>query len=261
MKAAELLRSELDRRCQSAISAATGIVFKSLAAVMIFLSGFFFLTGNCLVYAESDDALFIDQQGNVGIGRQAPQAKLDVNGAILGIGMVPPGGIVMFAGDLSQAFDADGTGRKGTPYEGWQLCNGKNGAPDLQDRFVAAAGRKYKIGDAGGADSVVLTVDQLPAHVHVGRTAAAGIHQHLIEGTDAKGLAKRRRRIPGQTTVDMGFGGGSNADPNDVRWRGMVNTDRVGNHSHTFTTGPSGQGQPHENRPSFYALAFIMRLP
>jgi len=81
MKAAELLQSELDRRCQSAISSAIGMVFKSLAAVMIFLSGFFFLTGNCLVYAESDDALFIDQQGNVGIGRQAPQAKLDVNGA------------------------------------------------------------------------------------------------------------------------------------------------------------------------------------
>jgi microcystin-dependent protein len=261
MKAAELLQCALDRRCQSAISAAIGIVFKSLAAVLIFLAGFFFLTGNYPVYAESGDALFIDQNGNVGIGRQAPRAKLDVSGAILGVGMVPPGAIVMFAGDINQAFDAEGTGRKDSPYEGWQLCNGNNGAPDLQDRFVAAAGRSYKIGEKGGADSVVLTVEQLPPHTHAGQTAAAGIHQHWIEGTDANGLAKRKRRIPGQTTVDMGFGGGSNADPNDVRWRGLVNTDSAGNHSHSFTTGPAGQGQPHENRPSFFALAFIMRLP
>ncbi len=261
MKAAERFQSESNRRCQSAISAAGGIVFKSLAAVLIFLTAFFVLTGNYLVYAESGDALFIDQNGNVGIGRQAPRAKLDVNGAILGIGMVPPGAIVMFAGDIDQVFDVEGTGRKDTPYEGWQLCNGKNGAPDLQDRFVAAAGRSYKIGDNGGADSIILTVDQLPPHVHAGQTAAAGIHQHWIEGTDAKGLTKRKRNIPGQTTVDMGFGGGSNADPNDVRWRGSVNTDSAGNHSHSFTTFPAGQGQPHENRPSFYALAFIMRLP
>jgi microcystin-dependent protein len=261
MKAADLLQSESDRRSQSTITAAIALWLKFLAAVLIFLTGMVVPAGTYPAHAQSGDALFIDQQGNVGIGRQAPQAKLDVNGAILGIGMVPPGAVVMFAGDINQAFDTEGAGRKGTPYEGWQLCNGKNGAPDLQDRFVAAAGRNYKIGDAGGADSIILTADQLPPHVHTGQTAAAGIHQHLIEGTDAKGLAKRRRRIPGQTTVDMGFGGGSNADPNDVRWRGLVNTDRAGNHSHSFTTGPAGQGQPHENRPSFYALAFIMRLP
>jgi len=261
MKPAELFQNKFSRRNQFPGSTSTAIWFKYLAPVLILLTCFLLPAFNHPVHAASDDALFIDPKGNVGIGQQAPRAKLDVNGAILGIGMVPPGGIVMFAGDISQAFDADGTGRKDTPYEGWQLCNGKKGAPDLQDRFVAAAGRSYKIGDTGGADSIILTADQMPAHAHAGQTAAAGIHQHWIEGTDANGLAKRGRRIPGQTTVDMGFGGGSNADPGDVRWRGLVNTDNVGNHSHAFTTAPTGKGQPHENRPSFYALAFIMRLP
>jgi microcystin-dependent protein len=212
-------------------------------------------------HAESGDALFIDQKGNVGIGMEGPRAKLDVNGTILGIGMVPPGGIVMFSGDVAKAFDANGTGIPNTPYEGWQLCNGKNGSPDLQDRFIAAAGRNYKMGDQGGADSITLTTDQLPAHRHTGQTAASGAHQHWIEGTDAKGLSKRSRRIPGQTTVDMGFGGGSDADPGDVRWRGLVNTDTTGSHAHSFSTDPAGGGQAHENRPAFYALAFIMRLP
>jgi microcystin-dependent protein len=202
----------------------------------------------------------IAQEANSGNTTTFP-GDVVVNGEILGIGMVPPGGIVMFSGDIAKAFDAEGTGRKETPYAGWQLCNGKNGSPDLQDRFVAAAGRSYKIGDRQGADSIALTTDQLPVHGHAGQTAASGSHQHWIEGTDAKGLAKRRRRIPGQTTVDMGFGGGRNADPGDVRWRGAVNTDNVGSHIHGFNTAATGKGHPHENRPSFYALAFIMRLP
>lgn len=189
------------------------------------------------------------------------KGDLEVAGEIIGIGMVPPGGIVNFYGEVAKAFDANGTGIKDTPYEGWQMCNGENGSPDLRDRFIVTAGRNYKVGDQGGSDSVALTAAQLPAHAHAGQTAASGIHQHWIEGTDAKGLAKRKRRIPGQTTVDMGFGGGRNADPNDVRWRGAVNTDRVGNHAHGFTTGNTGGNQAHENRPAFFALAFIMRLP
>ena len=184
-----------------------------------------------------------------------------VDGKIVGIGMVPSGGIVMFFGDVSKAFDENGTGTAGTPYEGWQLCNGKNNSPDLQDRFVVATGPKYAIGSQGGADSVALTVAQIPAHAHAGRTETAGLHRHWIEGTDAKGLAKRGRTIPGQTTVDMGWGGGSNADPNDVRWRGHVNTDTTGNHGHKFSTSAIGGSQAHENRPLFFVLAFIMKLP
>lgn len=35
--------------------------------------------------------------------------------------------------------------------DGWQLCNGTNGTPDLRDRFVPGAGTTYSPGDAGGA--------------------------------------------------------------------------------------------------------------
>jgi len=261
MISAVFSQSKYYRRNPSARSTEIGILFKYLAAILIFLTCFIGLTGNLPVFAESADALFIDQKGNVGVGKQTPRAKLDVNGVILGIGMVPPGGIVMFSGDINTAFDAAGTGRLGTPFQGWQLCNGNNGSPDLQDRFIAGAGRNYQIGNTGGADRITLTTDQLPAHSHTGQTAGSGAHQHLFEGTDAKGLAWRKRTIPGQTTVDMGYGGGSNADPNNMHWRGHVNTDTRGNHGHSFSTGPTGGGQAHENRPPFYALAFIMRLP
>jgi hypothetical protein len=57
----------------------------------------------------------------------------------------------------------------------------------------------------------------------------------------------------------MGFGGGSNADPGDQRWRGSVNTETQSAHNHTVTIRDSGSGQSHENRPPYYALCFIMK--
>ena len=36
-------------------------------------------------------------------------------------------------------FDANGHGNTGLEYDGWQICNGKNGAPDLSDHFILGA--------------------------------------------------------------------------------------------------------------------------
>lgn len=158
--------------------------------------------------------------------------------------------------------------------EGWAICDGREAhgmqTPDLRNRFIVGAGANYDSGNlsvygtnqgtTGGNDSVALTLDQMPRHTHGGSTNAAGDHSHWIEGTDADGLSKRRRHSWGDTTVDMGFGGGWNADPNDERWRGRVNTDNAGNHSHGLMIGEVGGSQAHENRPPFYALAFIMKV-
>lgn len=38
--------------------------------------------------------------------------------------------------------------------DGWALCNGENGTPDLRDRFVIGSGSSYLTGDTGGSDSI-----------------------------------------------------------------------------------------------------------
>ena len=53
------------------------------------------------------------------------------------------GEIRMYSGppgsDTDPTFDADGKGRPGKEYDGWQICNGKNGSPDLSDKFIVGA--------------------------------------------------------------------------------------------------------------------------
>lgn len=67
---------------------------------------------------------------------------------------MPIGAILMWSGAVAAIPD------------GWALCDGTNGTPDLRDRFIVGAGGAYAVGDRGGAASVALTVDQMPSHCH-----------------------------------------------------------------------------------------------
>ena len=190
--------------------------------------------------------------GNVGIGIVAPQEKLHVNGQIKatgfkGYGITPVGGIIMWSGAINAIPD------------GWALCNGQNGTPDLQERFVvgagsadntSVAGTQYAVNAKAGTNSVVLLTNQIPSHNHTysGTTTTNGNHTHLwnygVEGDDS------------------GNGGSNNeftvSGPPSPKYTVMT---YAGNHAHTYsgTTSVKGSGKSHENRPPYYALAYIMR--
>lgn len=156
-------------------------------------------------------------------------------------GGVPRGGIILWSG----AADA-------VPA-GWALCDGGNGTPNLRGRFVIGAGGVYNPGDTGGAESVTLTEAQLPSHDHnVNLTSqGAGGHTHQY----AQALSYNFVPVSGSVTKGFVNGGGF---PNET----FRTSDNPGNHTHAISgnTGSKGGGAAHENRPPYFALAYIMRL-
>ena len=91
--------------------------------------------------------------------------------------------------------------------------------PDLRDRFIVGAGNSYGVGATGGSAQVTLTVNQMPQHNH-----SAGFG-------------------PTDPSLSTGIGG--------ISFSGAAKV--------SAETGYSGFGQPHENRPPYYALCFIMK--
>ncbi len=126
--------------------------------------------------------------------------------------VIPSGVIVMWSGAA-----------KNIP-SGWVLCDGNNGTPNLQDRFIVGAGKSYSVGATGGAAEVTLTVQQMPKHSH----------NLTMYGGDLVGAWK---------------------DSNNffTTWK------KYGGNPNTVETAVSGADQAHENRPPYYALCFIMK--
>jgi microcystin-dependent protein len=159
--------------------------------------------------------------------------------------LVPAGVIVMWSGSIASI-----------PV-GWLLCDGTSGTPDLRSRFVVGAGGTYTVGDTGGADSVTLNSSQIPGHTHTfsattntaSLTGSAGpIAETFGLGGSASGIFSKSA-LNGPFTPDGG----------DVSPAGQLNIDASHSHTVSGTTGSTGGGGSHENRPPYFALAYIMK--
>lgn len=166
--------------------------------------------------ASADDTLVMS---NAALSAALTEARRHV---------VPTGTIVMWSGAVADIPD------------GWALCDGTGGTPDLRGRFIVGAARDaedagdgYAVGETGGANSVTLNVAQMPQHTH---TYGAPDEWSSITGAELAGEQ---------------YGGYT------AQWdvaEGVVK-DFV-----NFHTTPTGSGQPHENRPPYFALAYIMKM-
>ena len=127
---------------------------------------------------------------------------------------------------------------------GWALCNGQIvddlQTPDLSGKFVVgwqSGNEDYNlIGNTGGQDKVTLTTPEIPSHVHNFADA------YFIEAYDGIGI------------------NGSQWIGNNLY--GSSKTDRDNSHVALWDhdTRAAGGGQPHENRPPYYVLAYIIKL-
>lgn len=176
---------------------------------------------------------------------------------------VPIGGIIMYSGDVLSL-----------PAE-WALCDGTNGTPDLRGMFIVGAGGAYTQGDTGGSETVTLTTAQMPVHTHTGPS-----HSHSVGSLTTNSTGSHSHALPYRTNdaVDHNHKGstssvaqgGTGAGENWSTTLTDINTLAEGSHSHTISgstaaagtgvTGSTGSGEAHENRPPYYALAYIMRV-
>lgn len=164
--------------------------------------------------------------------------------------IVPSGSIIAY-------YPKDGKLIDNPPPEGWAVCDGTNGTPDLRGRFLrmysndigeftawggrpidttsglgydqtlAGTSRKnvkgwvfnHKIGDKAGTDATELSIDELPPHNH---------------GT---------------------FGPASNC------WKGgSCGGDYLVSGGNNTQTSDTGRGWGHNNQPPYFVIVYIMKL-
>lgn len=119
-----------------------------------------------------------------------------------------------------------------TPPAGWALCDGTNGRPNLSGRFIVGYDpndKDYKtIGKDGGEKEVTLTAEKcaMPSHKH------------------KYSYVYRTNTNDGNTFLSM-----TKESSGDFL---RIKT--------TTTTEASTDATPHENRPPYYVLAYIMKV-
>jgi hypothetical protein len=172
-----------------------------------------------------------------------------------------------------------GTGGAGKfSYDGFALCNGNNGTPNLQGRFMVGyqagasvsppnvtTGKEINygaIGNTGGLLTVPLTKSNIPTHTHTAGALA----------NDSKGNHSHDIKWNGNSTIYGGSGLSVNSGSDlSVFPRPQIlelKSDTKGDHSHTITgntedgtiSGLKISPDAHENRPPYYTTAFIQRI-
>jgi microcystin-dependent protein len=169
-----------------------------------------------------------------------------------GDGIVPAGGIIIWSGSAAAV------------PAGWNLCNGSNGTPDLRERFVVGAGGDnpsvvgagYALSANGGSNQVALTVNEMPSHSHtivdpghahtfrMGRETFSGANQYGLASMNSSDLVVNPNTSNGDTAPGIKYQPGS----------------AVMNNTTGISINATGNGQPHENRPPYFALCYIMKL-
>ena len=129
-----------------------------------------------------------------------------------------------------------------TPPNGWVLCDGSNGSPDLRGRFVLGATTSSTnapqlssslasrtINISGGLENVYLGLQNIPDHTHSGLISHTNLSEASVDGND----------------------GGAPGTQSDVaNWSTST---------HTSETNDTGNNLAHENMPPYYVLIYIMK--
>lgn len=145
------------------------------------------------------------------------EGKLEQLDNALRPNIVPPGVIMAWPFDVSDI------------PTGWALCDGQEGRPHIQGRFLVGAGQAlglfpgdlnpaYSVSEIGGENKHKLTIPEMPSHDHdADYPSSEKFSGNKFDAANANNAGKRK-------------------------------------------TSKSGGDLPHENRPPFYAVHWIIKL-
>jgi len=133
--------------------------------------------------------------------------------------------------------------------DGWVICNGGNGAPDLRGKFIVGAGDTYPVGLTDGEAEVTvtgtiavvehtLTLAEIPSHRH---EWSDGYYLSDVTGTVSGGAVQ-----PTTSTTTSGS---------------PKTSSSVGDgEDHGHTGSAFLATAPTDNLPIYYALYYIMKV-
>ena len=146
------------------------------------------------------------------------------------IPIIPSGVIMMWSGLEANIPD------------GYVLCNGQNGTPDLTDKFVIGAGSNYPIGESGGAKT----------HNHLYKVSYRPYYGALV-GNDNDAIQAydyESGNWTDSTQVSTGVTTRSNNGILQGQWSDAT----------PLIQQTEGKSSVTSNMPPYYALCFIMKI-
>ena len=170
---------------------------------------------------------------------------------------IPKGVIVMWSGTVAP--------------EGWALCDGANGTPDLREKFVMGVGGAYVIGTSGGKATHTLSLNEMPYHSHSdsGHGHGDSGHGHSDSGHNHYENPQVRANAGGNSNALLMSMGSSvwdqtESDGRQRLYTGIGDANILTGYAN-ITTGyanitNSGGGAAYDNLPPYYVLAFIIKL-
>lgn len=143
--------------------------------------------------------------------------------------------------------------------EGWHLCNGENGTPDLRGRFVLGSNGS-DLGETGGADKITLQEINLPPHKH--SVKLTNSHSHRTKDAYYVENAGVNAGLDGAEPIGNNKFGSADSDWDNnylyYKNRYTENAEITLSGDTGYTGGMNNAAQPFDNRPAYYTLAFIM---
>lgn len=139
-------------------------------------------------------------------------------------GTIPIGGIIAWSGSLVP--------------DGWAICDGNQGTPNLTGRFILGSGNGYELGDDGGQSEVTLHTNNLPAHKHPFKD-----YYYAESGKKANG---------NYDIISVNGKVGSNETDYD--------NDHLMYYTHDTEAAGRDEPTPVDTMPPYYVLLYIMRI-